>query len=302
MTDTRPVLLCIVGMVRSGSTFLEGRIADLCAGVAVGELVGSWGAFARGDVLCSCGQPAEKCPFWARVRDVYPGVADPETIAYMTGVNRGIMPIRRLRTWLPVLAGRTTGFDRYQREARALVSAVGWAADDLGYRLVVDSSKHPVFFALIHTRPFPEFAQRLCVRLVRDPRGVSYSLQRPQAEVTAAGGEFAMKGYSAWRTVPFWVALNLASDRVVPSSAIRLRYEDLGKEVYREWLEAEGVSLVGGSGLTSRHQLVANPARQGGERPFFLDERWRQGPRLRSMLIGAASLPWMRRYGYSVGA
>lgn len=300
---TKPALLSIVGMVRSGSTFLEGRIADLFDGVAVGELVGSWGAFGRNDLLCSCGQTPMDCPFWAMVRRQYPGVVDADTIAFMMQTNRSIMPIRRIGRWRQILSGQALGdprLVRYREESRRLLSAVGAAAASVGYQLVVDSSKHPVFFALANSPSYPAtFSQELCARVVRDPRGVSFSLEHPKAQVTREGGEAAMKGYSRWRTLPFWLAMNEASDRVVPPTAVRLRYEDFDREMYREWLEGVGFEVCS-RGRDSRHQLVANPIRQSGPAAFKLDERWHHAGGLRSTLIGTALLPWMRRYGYPV--
>lgn len=293
---TRPTLLTILGMVRSGSTYLEGQLADLHGGVAVGELVGAWGAFTRTDLLCSCGATSNDCGFWKSVRARYPGLDDAAVVKHMTAINRALMPVRHLPRWRPVMRDRLhPGLERYRLEARALIAAVADVGAEGGHRVVVDSSKHPVFYALAHRDPHPGFDGQTCVRMVRDPRGVIFSLQRPKVERTT-GEDFAMKGYGAARALGFWVAMNEAADRVAPPDAVRLRYEDLDRGPGL----LEEVLVPAPRGATSaRHQLVANPVRQGGPTMFRFDDRWRnQLNRPQQVALGMGAWPWMRRYGY----
>lgn len=297
MDKREPALLTLVGMVRSGSTFFEGRVAALFNGVAVGELIGTWGAFGQGNILCSCGAPAVACPFWAAVRKIYPGLSRPATIEYMTKVNIDLMSVRRIHRWNAIVRGNKRD-TRFTRESRELLQAVAEVAKQEGFQMVIDSSKHPLFYALANQTPIQGFSAQYCARLVRDPRGVSYSLAHPKSEPTA-DGRHNMKGYTYLRSIPFWIAMNEFADRVAPRDAGRFRYEDFGSECFRGWIRARGLvesPKLGGA----RHQLVANPVRQSVPSSFRRDDRWRhQQPRRIQTLSALITLPWMRRYGYT---
>ena len=186
--------VAIVGMGRSGSTFVEARVAQSLQGVAVGELPGIWGAFSQLQSICSCGEPMLECGFWSRVREKSPGLRDRSTLAFMQRVNRKIMPIRRVYKW--PLIGRSvqqhkkqpTWLRQYQSHVIELYSALITTAQEMGYEAVVDSSKHPLWYRIsVSSGALEKFEHRAAVRVVRDPRAVAYSLARPRTEPTAEG-------------------------------------------------------------------------------------------------------------------
>src|SRR5699024_10891026 len=156
----------------------------------------------------------------------------------------------------------------------------------------------PLFYHLTRTSgAFQAFANSHALRLVRDPRGVAKSLETPK-EYASVSGVKRMKSSTALRSIPYWLAMNITSDRVVDDNTPYLRYEDLPKERYRKLMSDLGHNVVSLSVSSNRHQLIANPVRQQGRTTFKLDKRWLSMPPTKRLLVSAVLFPWMRRYGY----
>ena len=303
----QPGLLSIVGMGRSGSTYLELCVAERFGGLAVGELPGIWGALSRPNMLCSCGEPAKRCPFWANVIRHYPRILDPHLIETMQLMNMQLLPIRRLGTWALLWLRQPFGLlppqvAQYQDEMRMLHQALLASATEHDYQVVVESSKHPLWYHLALTGGcFEGFAQSDAWRVVRDPRAVVYSLARPKFEQTSAGAQVIQRRYSPSRAIPYWLAMNVGGDIATPRATPIVRYEDLGDESYIAIMEGSGYRRITKESASPGHQLVGNPSRQStsGQKPFQLDERWKGeqaswGTRLSWKLLR----PFLRRYGY----
>lgn len=292
-------LVSLVGMVRSGTTFLEGAVAHRSGGVAVGELVGAWGALQREDKICSCGTSARTCPFWIHVGRFYPALVDPETQAFMIDAHRNWTPVRHAWRWIPAIASHRFPWvlseraTEYQTQARSLILAVGRAAEEMGYGLVVDSSKHPLFYSITKAER-ESFRSHRPLHLVRDPRGVILSLNRPKHDITLNGPR-AMKGYTRLRALVYWLLMNLPAEILVRlDQGTTLRYEDLGVEDTMRQLH-----LPISTGTGAQHQLVANPVRRSVGAPFSLDDRWREDAALSSTWLRIVLFPLLRHYRYT---
>lgn len=300
-------LLSIVGMGRSGSTYLEVRTAEEFAGVAVGELPGVWEALAQPEKLCACGQVGRNCPFWARVIHHYPTVLHADTIEAVQSTNSRVLSVRQLVTWTRILAhgavgGVPTYVTEYQKEVRRLYHAIAVSSHEHGYQIVVESSKNPIWYDLAHAGGcFQPFARADVWRLVRDPRAVVYSLARPKEERIVGGARTVQRSYSSTRAILYWLIMNIGADIATSKDTPVLRYEDLGDEEYLSSLEKAGYQRRASTPLSSGHQLVANPIRQTPDRnAFSLDERWRnEDEAWRLRLTYRLLRPVLRRYGYT---
>ena len=300
--------VAIIGMGRSGSTFLEGRIAETFGGVAVGELPGVWGAFRNQRRLCACNLAPADCPFWSQVVGHYPGLAEPETLDFMCAMNKRMLPIRNCYSW-PLRAavarrGLSANLSRYLQEMRGLYEALDHTARDAGYRLLVDSSKHPFWYQLAtQGKALSPFTPRQTIRIVRHPAAVFYSLRRPGDEMTGLGRGEIQRSYALHQAVPYWLVMNLFGDRVAGDASVLVRYEDLADERYLGALIGTGLRGSAGARAHSSfsHQLVGNPSRQGvTPTTFRLDTRWQNQKRSAS-----EKLSWrlmrkvLRKYGYT---
>jgi len=302
-----PGLLSIVGMGRSGSTYLEARAAELFAGVAVGELPGVWEALAQPGKLCSCGQVARNCPFWAGVIRHYPDILHADTVEAVQSTNSRVLSVRQLVAWTRILTHGAVGavptfVVEYQKEICKLYQAIAASSLEDGYQIVVESSKNPIWYDLANTgRCFQPFAKAHVWRLVRDPRAVAYSLARPKDERIVGGIRTVQRSYSLTRAILYWLIMNIGADIATPTGTPFVRYEELGDEQYISLLEKAGYQRRAPQRVSSGHQLVANPIRQASAATatFSLDERWRtEEEAWRLRLTYSLLRPVLRRYGY----
>jgi hypothetical protein len=297
MGGPAPVRVVYIGGVgHSGSTVLDIALSGHPQIEGAGEL----GYFARSWLSgerCACGARVDACGFWAAVRREWCHAVGSDDLREYEALR---FQLERNRHWrrLPVEARRQSpSFSAYARWADALFRAVCTVS---GRSIVVDSSKHParaLALALV-----PTIDLRL-VHLVRDPRGVAWSLMRARRR----------RPISSWRSALLWSTRNLfVSDlrrRLGPRRAFVVRYEDLVAaprgvltaigDVIEEDLSGIGRTLAAGGAVPVRHTVAGNPLRNAGEVRLQADLEWKAGlgpadRRMTRMIAGR----WMRRYGY----
>jgi hypothetical protein len=300
-------VLYMMGQDRSGSTIL-GDVLGQAEGVAhVGEVRNVWrsGFVHRG--YCGCGRRVPECPVWsAAAADVLPTGVEPATLVSWLATSL------RLRNLGPFLRTGPGGPPRGIPEADAYAALAGdlyaRLAGFTGARVLVDSSKHPVYAASLATVAGLDL--RL-VHLVRDPRATAFSWGRDKASPGLPGDR--MWTAPAWRAARAWVLANLAADRVRarhPDRSMFLRYEDAMADPRRAVaamlrhaslpdarvpIEEDGVVV-----LRSQHSGSGNPVRlTGGRVQLREDDAWRTAQRRRDRLVVMALTgPFLRRYGY----
>jgi hypothetical protein len=166
-------VLYIAGSGRSGSTILDRILGQLDGWFSVGELVNLWERGLIAGRKCGCGVPVPQCPLWTAVLSRAFGApvgVDARRMALLgrQRVRPGSLP--------PLLAarGRTAApdGDEYRATLARLYRAVH---DHTGCRVIVDSSKSPVYAELLATLPGADVS---VVHLVRDPRASAYSWLR----------------------------------------------------------------------------------------------------------------------------
>ncbi len=209
------------------------------------------------------------------------------------------------------IAARTAAsaaFATYAERAAALFRCLG---DATGAEVVVDSSKSPArALALAHV---PGIDLRV-VHLVRDPRGVAWSLRKRLERDLAAGVPKDSRVHPVWWTAAAWSLTNaqaeLARRMIGPERSIFVRYEDFAThplEVLERTCELAGVdpapmaAIVDGElDLRTRHLVAGNRLRMKGSARLRLDEAWRQKLAPREIrTCGRLAGPLMRRYGYA---
>lgn len=218
--------LYIMGYGRSGSTFLDivlGNHADIQGLGELTNVVGrGWGAGG----LCSCGERANRCPFWAKVRQRWnelSGRDDAER--YYPSLQEKFEWYSSLPRLLLERRKPSSEFREYARLTSTLLEAVRAVGDK---PIVVDSSKSPIRALALFTASEVD----LCVvHLVRDGRGVAASLDRSWRKDEKAGITRDIKARPVWRTALFWALTNLISGwvrrRLGSEKAFMVRYDDL---------------------------------------------------------------------------
>lgn len=280
-----------------------------CEGfVSGGELVHLWTRGLVADELCGCGQPFSTCPFWGEVGRVAFGgwgrLDADEVVRLQRMVDRNRYIIFMLAPWLSA---------RYRRDRDRYVAILDRLYRALGQQdgIVVDSSKHASTAFLL--RRVPSVDLRV-VHLVRDSRGVAFSLlkkvRRPEV---VEGGAFMFRA-SPWRAGAQWFAFNLLFQvlRRLGTRSVLVRYEQLVEHPQRQI--ADIVSFAGrpaGSDtlgfidppnvdLGVDHMVAGNPMRfQHGSFTLKIDEAWRASmlPRDRSVTT-LLTWPLLAAYGY----
>ncbi len=302
-------VLYIAGVGRSGSTLLERMLGAVPGSVNAGEVNAIFSRVARQDQRCGCGEPFSRCPFWIAVGDeAFGGWAS------LTPRMAMLQPrLVRQRYVLRMLTGRAPQvylreLDEYLDAHRRLYSAISAVA---GAEVVVDASKSTAqLFAL---RRIPGLDLRV-VNLVRDPRGVANSWNKPGIVKPQAQDGSLMGTYAPHRLAVLWAALQLqcAVLNAATPCSVRVRYEDL-VTAPRATLDRalRAVGLAPGPGalthvgettveLTPSHGVAGSRTRfTGGQVHLQLDDAWRSSlPPGARRVVTAMTLPQLIGYGY----
>jgi len=291
-------VLFICGAGRSGSTLLEGLLADALPGaLPVGEIRQVWGAGLRHDFDCECRRTFQSCPFWSAV--MHHLEADRRIDLARTGsAIRQIVRVRDLRRLV------RTQLDPDERElGDALEALYGAAAAQAGTTTIIDASKTPQYALFLAKATGLDLH---VLHLVRDSRAVAHSWSRTKA--FDPGSARPMQRRTPWQAAWRWNRHNalalLLRGRV--SSYQRITYEDLARAPL-----ATVARAVDGAGLEPdgrpvadamrRHSFMGNPVRF--DRPtaadVVLDDEWRRAMSRRDRLtVTAATCVLLRLLGY----
>lgn len=306
-----PTVIYIAGSGRSGSTLMERVLGEMPGYVNVGELIDLFRRTAALNERCGCGLDFAQCPFWTAVGARACGDWRPESIAEVQRLQARVARQRRLpRLVATSVAGRAFRADvaSYAEHYARLYSAIASAA---GSACVVDASKWPVQ-ALALRRGGLDIR---VIHLVRDARGVAYSLGKHIVRPHATGEVDVMAHSGAAGAAVRWLTCQAEAEvlRWCGLPVARVRYEDFVRspsDVVAAALArlglppaASGLAHVKGAelDLSPSHGLSGNPTRfRAGKITLRADEAWRTAmPRRDRAMVTAISLPLMVRYGLS---
>lgn len=296
-------VLAIAGFERSGSTIALNLAGQMDGFFAAGELRNFWFRCLVANKPCGCGLALGDCDLWRRVRGALGAHGTEARGREMMADARAIRTRQVWRAWL--FGGRglkaREDFRRYRDGLGQLYRAI---ADTTGCRVIVDSSKAPLYFWCLASLPEIELS---VVHLVRDPRGVIHSLL-----VRRRTGDARYRHYGLVRSTVAWTAWNLAIERTLGRGArsARLRYEDAmadpaGFVALAQALTGEdggdlGAMLLadGTVELRPTHTVGGSPHRfNHGSVALRVDDRWRRDASwLERAVVGALTGPMRRRY------
>src|SRR4051812_8949888 len=284
MTSTRVVY--VGGVIRSGSTLLDRMLGELPGHVSVGELTYLWEHSVLHDQDCGCGRPFSQCPFWTKVgEEAFGGWAHVDA-EEMLALQRSLDATKMIPALVapriaPAVRQR---LERYVDVLDRLYAAIASAG---GARVVVDSSKHAGPAYLLRRVPGVDLR---VVQIVRDPRGVAYSLTKTVRRPERTSVDEYMSVWPPRQVARRWVTTNLLVAGLARFGipVVRLRYEDLvanpRKELTRvsarvdQPLAPDALGFIGEgtAELPRAHSLDGNPMRfSTGPVPLRPDEAWR---------------------------
>lgn len=297
----------VAGNGRSGSTVLGTMLGNHPDAVHVGELEHLPDKGWTNNRYCACGRRALACPLWSAVRQRWVERVPGAGVEGYLALQRRFTRRRSLPRHLGPLRGWSRGFRRWAELTGGLLEAV---RDVSGAGILVDSSKNPV--RAVALSRIPELDVRV-VHLVRDGRGVLWSLKQSYEKDEAAGIERAFQPQPTWRVAALWILSNLLAEHacrhVGEGRSTRLTYERmvddpegamaaLGPLMGRD-LGSLGAGAAAGDAFATGHVIAGNRLRMQDEVRLRADRTWREklgasDRRLFRLLAG----PMMRRYGY----
>jgi hypothetical protein len=280
----RPLkVIYIAGDGRSGSTLLDRLIGAYPGVFSCGELGNLLESTASYEQLCACGSHAQQCGFWCSVLAHWSATVPDFTEREYRSLQRRY---ERLRTLLrphneDELTMEDPRFARYAEYTGALFSAV---ADLSGAVVIVDSSKSPARALALSRVPGLDVCM---LHLVRDVRGVAYSLRKLSASRPGEPRPLHPSRRSNLRFAGTWAIVNFFCERVrpkIPGPNLFTRYEDYTADpdgMLRAVATLLGVARIpytAGAGylLTQGHQVAGNEARMRPVQVIATDETWRK--------------------------
>lgn len=304
----------VAGAARSGSTLLSRLIGGALNTEPVGELLFLPRQMVMGAV-CSCGESLHSCSFWENVGDTGFGGWDQVDLARWEELRTKICR-QRFLPWV-VLGrrhqGRWDALDAYRDVLASLYRGIARAT---GSRVIVDSSKEPIYSAVVDSLPGVNVKQ---VHLIRDSRGVANSLQKKVRRPEFRDRVDYMASHGITRTSLFWALQNLKARAWARSvDSILVRYEDVVRspeeqlcrivhlvhsgDRLSEHVDRDRIlrSLVE---LPAIHSVSGNPMRfQSGALDLALDDGWKQDlGSVQKAWITALTWPLLRWHGYALG-
>jgi hypothetical protein len=293
-----PTVLYIAGIGRSGSTLLDTLLGNHPEMFGAGELTHLFDDVASSRT-CSCGRSYDACDFWrevmGRARKGLPGF-DPRRVAEVT---RG----------LESLPARSVNRDLYGSAWRAVLQAIR----AVGERTVLVDSSKSTRLSHWRVRRLETECGAACrvVHLVRDPRGVMWSVRRGSNQALEAGRASRPVTALMLRTVIGWIWVNKSVSRQHggrgPGSYLQVRYEDLVVEPEREVgkvLDLAGTEERAVEPLLKTvdpgHGVRGNRMRRAGPIVIRRDDEWVDGLPGHLRALAWIAWPLARHYGYNL--
>jgi hypothetical protein len=306
-------VLFILGTARSGSTIIDNILNEVDGFFSVGEVRFLWERILQGR-WCGCGRPFEECPIWSVVLHKASGFLEKSNVDVREIVRWQRENLRVRHTGRLFRASQSpptqhASLDELRRVTEAVYSSL---SEVTGARVIIDSSKRSSDAALLRLLPS---VSAYFVHLVRDPRAVAYSRERPKLNPDReTPGQMDVKG--PMNSALSWIGWNLTAGTVrhhyEPSRSIELRYEDFTAEPRESisrilhLMDEDGVELPFTSERTVRlkgnHTVSGNPARfTTGPVIIREDDEWHgQMPNVHKMAVTFLTLPLLLRYGYPI--
>ncbi len=307
---TRPTVLFIAGMGRSGSTLIDRTLGGVAGYHSLGEITHLWQRGVSDNQRCGAGEPFHSCPFWTKVGHVAFGGWDRVDTDQAIGLQRSVDRTR----YIPLVATARflPGFrSRVERYASMLGDVYQAAAEVSRARVLIDSSKHASSAYLL--RHVSGISPAI-VHLIRDPRAVAHAWTKVKA-MPDAGPDAEMARYSLRKSSALYTAHNTAVDllRATAIPYVKVRYEDFTtspESTLRRILAIIGDEDADLSHLTghtvrlgTNHNIGGNPMKlANGEIEIRPDHVWRERmPRTSRYTVSAMTLPSLVAYGYGPG-
>jgi len=300
-------VLYIMGYGRSGSTVLDIVLGNHPDVESVGELINLPRSAWINNEFCACGQRANECQYWVNVKQEWikrTGMSD----IYAYAALGEALQRQRLRFQGFVQPDCSSHeFQVYAEQTRALYESIRKVS---GKSIIVDSSKNPLRAFVLSFIPGIDLH---LIHLVRDGRGVAWSLKKSFTKNEKAGVQIDLKSHPIWRSAITWSLANIQSawvrQQLEEKKSIQVKYEDFiaepGKILFQIGqligLEFDEVvmALDAGDSMKVGHTVAGNRLRMSCAVKLRLDEEWKQKMSQIELWQFSAIAGWiLRKYRY----
>lgn len=301
MTGQPIKLIYVCGYGRSGTTLFDIYLGQDPEIFGAGEIATIARHVWVNDEYCACNRPVSHCPVWAEIVDRWKQGEGPDFLAeyradqeYFEGLGS---------------AFRRLSGPRFDEFTRRTVKLLRLMAEVSGRPILLDSSKMPGRgFALAAMKQIDLHA----VHVVRDGRGVAWSLMKPYARKVESGLQKEIVPKSWAYTAVRWSLVNLVAEKLCRKlgrgRSIRVRYEDFAADpaavVTRimAMVRPGSPTPVTAGEIVPGHQVAGNRLRMQPSIRVRRDESWRREmPARQQRTFAFACAPLMLRYGYELG-
>lgn len=301
--DQRPVtVVYIAGYGRSGTTLLSIALEQHGEIFSAGEIHELTRHAWVQNTFCSCGLRLQECSFWSGVMRGWRPNASADDLDSYVALQKKFEPI----TVIGARGG--AAFAAFAAETTALFQRIASAS---GRNIIIDSSKMPGRASALARMPGLDV---YVVHLVRDGRGVAWSLSKSYAQDVSAGLQREIKPKPVLRTSLRWSMVNLATEGLAralgPKRYLFARYEDFVSDPAAAMggigdmigidLRSAGAGIARGEGIRAGHQIAGNRLRLNPSIKLQADEGWRtEMPGAKRRAFEASSGWLLKRYKYN---
>ncbi|MEL7197053.1 MAG: sulfotransferase [Pseudomonadota bacterium] len=296
-------LIYVAGYGRSGTTLLDIAVGQQQSVFAAGEIAALPRHVWEHDEYCACRETVSGCDFWGPVvtrwQEAHAETSMPE-YGKLLDRTEFLFSAKRL------LAKLYPGKDMldYKRLTSTLFKQI---AEQAGTNIILDSSKLPGRAASIHADQDIEI---YLVHVVRDGRGVAWSMMKPYSIKVEEGIQKELKPKPLWFTAARWFVVNLGAEimrlRLGKGRSIRVRYEDFVADpeaTVKRIMALVGENYVqpehGGEVMKPQHQVAGSRHRMKDELTIRKDVSWKSKmPKAKQTLFSILTAPLLWRYGY----
>lgn len=219
MSNSKVKVLYVAGFERSGSTIVNRVLGQIDGFVAWGELRDIWQHGIIENRRCTCGALFRDCPAWTKILDEAFGeverVKAPEMVRLLKKTRASVLP-----HYFGVLTEKflRSSVEEYLKNLESLYRAIQTTT---GSEVIVDSTKASWYGYVLGMLSTIDL---YVVHVVRDPRGVCYSLQQRKLK-----GELECQWYNPVHASLSWNLKNSAVEMLLnrfPERYLRIKYED----------------------------------------------------------------------------
>lgn len=294
----------IAGWGRSGSTLLDSVLGQTSGFFSGGELFRLWDYGLQRGGICGCGELLTECPVWTAIyQTAFGGLdkLDPQMLVDWHTQNVKTSSIPTVRNTLQTI-------ENSQNPVLFLLDAFYCSiAETTDSAVIIDSSKHPMYGALLTLLPSVDV---YLIHLVRHPNAVVFSWKRKKI-MPDTNQHFRIR--SAAETAFYWDVWNLGISYIqkrVGIKYLRVRYEDFIEfpqrslqEIYDFLGESVAIMPVDHSRrfqMSVNHTVVGNPMKfKRGTIQLQLDSEWETGlSRGDKRTVSLLTWPLMAHYHY----